>query len=301
MIPWRGGQSIGQNILHVGGFPQRRLGGIVGGTSHSGPFSNGSDLLGSFKNRTIADEAEAPARADMLMVSVTAVWPNEHQKILGDYLDVVLLKQGGQKAAYRGRHPAYGQVVVKIGTYASLNGLKRIQREVEVLRGLSSVYYPRNIAFTTNPPNYFVIVEEYVPSTPLSYCLDQFLKPKDSLGFLKHLVTGLSVIWDKRVVHRDVKPDNILVLADATPKIIDLGIARLLDDESLTRTINAREPCTPNYAAPEQLKNRKAQIDQRADQFGLGIVFVQLALGGDHPFDPSVVGGGDSIGRQYLG
>ena len=217
-----------------------------------------------------------------------------------DYLDVVLLKQGGQKAAYCGRHAEHGQVVVKIGTYTSPNGLKRIQREVEVLRGLSSIYYPRNIAFSTTAPNNFVIVEEYVPSVPLSSCLDQFSKPAKALAFLNHLVQGLSIIWDKRVVHRDIKPDNILVLPDGTPKIIDLGIARLLDDESLTRTFNARGPCTPNYASPEQLKNRKVQIDQRADQFGLGIVLVQLLLNGAHPFDPIVVGSGDSIVANIL-
>ncbi len=217
-----------------------------------------------------------------------------------DYTDVVLLKQGGQKAAYRGRHIEHGQVVVKIGTYVSSNSLKRIQREVEVLRGVNSAYYPRNIAFSTEAPNQFVIVEEYVPSVPLSSCLTEFSHPAKALAFLRHLVQALSIIWDKRVVHRDIKPDNILVLPDNTPKIIDLGIARLLDDESLTRTLNARGPCTPNYASPEQLKNRKAQIDQRADQFGLGIVFVQLLLTGGHPFDPAVVGSGDSIVANIL-
>ena len=217
-----------------------------------------------------------------------------------DYTDVVLLKRGGQKAAYYGRHAEHGQVVVKIGTYASPNGLKRIEREVEVLRGLNSVYYPHNIDFSTTPPDQFVIVEEYVSSVPLSSRLNQFSAPAKALAFLKHLVQGLSIIWDKRVVHRDIKPDNILVLPDGTPKIIDLGIARLLDDESLTRTLNARGPCTPNYASPEQLKNRKAQIDQRADQFGLGIVFVQLLLNGAHPFDPAVAGSGDSIVANIL-
>jgi serine/threonine-protein kinase len=53
------------------------------------------------------------------------------------------------------------------------------------------------------------------------------------------------------------------------------------------------------YAAPEQLKNRKAQIDTRSDQFALGIVFLQLLLGGVHPFDPTIAGG-DSIVQNIL-
>lgn len=63
------------------------------------------------------------------------------------------------------------------------------------------------------------------------------------------------------------------------PCIIDLGIARFLDLESLTRTISPMGPCTPIYAAPEQLTNNKALIDPRTDFFGLGIIALELYLG----------------------
>ena len=223
-----------------------------------------------------------------------------YDNVLHAYSDVVLLKEGGQKAAYRATDPALGPVVVKIGTYPSANALERIRREVAVLRGISSSYYPTNIDFRVEAPNLFVVVEEYIESRPLSACVTEFSEPRAALLFLRHMVLGLNLIWAKRIVHRDVKPDNILITADGTPKIIDLGIARLLDEESLTRTVNFRGPCTPNYASPEQLKNRKAQIDQRSDQFCLGILLVQLLQSGLHPFDPSVVGDGDSIVSNIL-
>ena len=224
--------------------------------------------------------------------------PYEH--ILKSYTDVSLVKEGGQKAVYTARDAQGGRIIVKIGQYPSLNSLERIRREVEVLQGLDSPYYPKNIDFRTEPPNFFIIAEEYVDSRPLVSCLTEFTDALAALSFLKQLVLGLTVIWRKRIVHRDLKPDNILVLPDRSPKIIDLGIARLLDEESLTRTLNARGPCTPAYASPEQLKNRKAQIDQRTDQFALGIVFAQLLLGGAHPFDPNVVGTGDAIVANIL-
>jgi serine/threonine-protein kinase len=220
--------------------------------------------------------------------------------ILRAYSGVVLLKEGGQKAAYRAIDPARGLVVVKIGTYPSPNALERIRREVEVLRGIGSSYYPKNIDFRVEEPNLFVVVEEYIESRPLSACITEFSEPKAALLFLRHMVLGLDLIWEKRIVHRDVKPDNILITADKTPKIIDLGIARLLDEESLTRTLNCRGPCTPNYASPEQLKNRKAQIDQRTDQFSLGILLTQVLQRGLHPFDPAIVGAGDSIVSNIL-
>jgi eukaryotic-like serine/threonine-protein kinase len=226
--------------------------------------------------------------------------PAAHDRILQSFSNISPLKQGGQKTVYRATDGTHGEVVVKIGNYASASGLERIRREVQVLRDIDSRYYPRNLEFRTEPPNLFVVVEEYVPSEPLTNLLGSFSAPAAALCFVAEVIKGLDLMWQRRVVHRDIKPDNLLVLPDRTPKIIDLGIARLLDADSLTGTINARGPCTPNYAAPEQLKNRKAQIDQRTDQFGLGIVLVQLLLSGRHPFDPRVTGAGDSIPTNIL-
>jgi eukaryotic-like serine/threonine-protein kinase len=222
------------------------------------------------------------------------------EEILAQYSDVALLKQGGQKAAYRAIDKQYGPVVVKVGQVSSAQGLERIRREVSTLQQIESEYYPRQIDFRTLPDGGFVIVEEYVPSHPLSECLTEYGDPGRALALLKHLIEGLDLLWQRRIVHRDVKPDNLLIPAEGPPKIIDLGIARLMDAESLTQTINGRGPCTPVYAAPEQLKNRKARIDPRTDQFGLGIVFLQLLLGGCHPFDPALVGRGDSIVYNIL-
>jgi len=64
--------------------------------------------------------------------------------------------------------------------------------------------------------------------------------------------------------------------------------------DSLTHSAAMRGPCTPIYAAPEQLINSKLQIDFRTDQFLLGIILAQLLCAGIHPFDPKIVGG-DSI------
>jgi serine/threonine protein kinase len=102
------------------------------------------------------------------------------------------------------------------------------------------------------------------------------------------------------VIHRDLKPDNIIIAASTVPCIIDLGIARLVSGTSLTETVALMGPCTPIFAAPEQLTNRKADIDFRADQFALGILLYLMITGGHHPFDPKRVGSGDSIVDNIL-
>jgi serine/threonine protein kinase len=228
------------------------------------------------------------------------LYPFNHQDILNAYRNPQLLKLGGQKVVYLVNHQAFGQAVLKIGQYSSPQSLERIRREVALLKDIDSEYYPKNYDFQELPPDRFVIIEEYIQSKPLTDCFADYRNPKDILGLIKHLVIGLKIIWDKRVVHRDMKPDNILILPDGSPKIIDLGIARLLDLESLTRTLAIKGPCTPFYAAPEQLTNRKTEINFRADQFSLGIIMLQLLLDGQHPFDPTVVGSGASTVENIL-
>ena len=220
---------------------------------------------------------------------------DDFSDILTQYSDVTPLKIGGQKAVYLITHPIYGVSVLKLGTYSTPQTLERIKREVAVLRDIDSCYFPKNYDFELLPNSRFLIVEEYVDCKVLSSCMQEYTNPLKALELLKELVYGLKILWDKQIVHRDLKPDNILIVSNGMPRIIDLGIARLLKEESLTRTLALRGPATPRYAAPEQLLNYKNNIDFRTDQFNLGIITLQLMSGGAHPFDPTLVGIGDTF------
>lgn len=223
------------------------------------------------------------------------------ESVFEDYPDATSLDGGGQKEVYRITHPDHGEAVLKIGSYSGRRDLERIQREVDTLNAIDSDLYPDNYQFRVNEDEkIFVIVEEWIDSVPLSEAWDRFTSPVEKLRFIRRLSEGLSILWDRHIVHRDVKPGNVLVEPDGVPVIIDLGIARLLEMESLTRTLAALGPCTPFYAAPEQLRNRKPKIDWRTDQFNIGILLVQLFLNGSHPFNPDVVGEGDRIDQNLL-
>ena len=220
--------------------------------------------------------------------------------ILAMYPDAKPIKEGGQKAVFLINHPDFGKCVLKVGIYSRPQTLERIQREVRTLWEIDSSYYPKNYDFQILDGNRFFILEQYVECVPLSSCLRNYTDPSDTLLLLRELVIGLEILWNKKIVHRDLKPDNILISSKGNPIIIDLGIARLLAEESLTQTIALRGPATPAYAAPEQLLNRKTNIDIRTDQFNLGIITMQLLMGGTHPFDPVVVGAGENIMENIL-
>ena len=219
--------------------------------------------------------------------------------IIDHYDDPQPLSQGGQKVVFTVQHPRFGRCVLKIGYYNSPSVLERIRREVAVLDGLDSEYFPRHLHFEVFDAERYILLEELLEGKTLDECYSDF-HSEDSVAALgTELVQALSQLWERRIVHRDLKPGNIIITAKG-PRVIDLGIARLLDSPSLTQSLAPYGPCTPAYAAPEQLENRKRDIDYRTDQFSLGIVLTQLLLHGKHPFDPVLVGRGGSIPENIL-
>lgn len=220
--------------------------------------------------------------------------------MIGDCKIIKELPQGGQKTVHLAEHPSLGTVVIKKGAIKSFTSLERIKREVELLSELKSDFYPQQHHFNIDvKTKEFEIVEDYIEGKVLRETMSDFKSPKDIFNLFKSLIKGLSLIWDKNIVHRDLKPENIIIRPNGMPCIIDLGIARFLDLESLTKTISPMGPCTPIYAAPEQLTNNKNLIDPRTDFFGLGIIALELYLG-VHPYNPTYVGNHYSIVENIM-
>lgn len=225
-------------------------------------------------------------------------------KLLDDVIrnckDVTTLAEGGQKSVLAAVHSEFGPVVIKYGGYRSSATLERITREVQLLGELDSPYYPKHFEFLIEPVRReFVIVEERLDAVELTHAKERFDTDEKIQRLLGHMVSALSLIWERNVIHRDIKPANILVTKDDEPRVIDLGIARFLDDVSLTATLAGRGPGTPIYAAPEQLLNRKPMINVRTDFFLLGLLVLEL-MHGFHPFDPLHVGNGNDIVENII-
>ena len=100
---------------------------------------------------------------------------------------------------------------------------------------------------------------------------------RNRLALFLDLCSALAFAHRNLVVHGDMKPNNVLVTADGVPKLLDFGIARLLDPDSSSITQTASIALTPAWASPEQLKGDPASIP--ADLYSLGRVFYELIAG----------------------
>jgi len=208
------------------------------------------------------------------------------------------LKTGGQKAVYKAKHSEFDDIVLKIVTH---NGNDpRILREIEIIQenffpNVPQLYESGTIELEEN--SYIYIYEQLVSGSDLRTVME--LKEKFSLSevltFLHSLLETVVALETKSIVHRDIKPDNILFDNQNKYWLIDFGIARDLNDVSLTATSANFGPHSAGYAPPEQYRNFKRLIDSRADLFSIGVVAYEM-LHGFNPFTQ----GANSVIDVYL-
>jgi serine/threonine protein kinase len=132
--------------------------------------------------------------------------------------------------------------------------------------------------------NYLVM--EFIEGRALDRILAErkTLPEREALLLVRRLAQALQHAWELKIVHRDVKPQNVLVTPDGTPKLCDLGLSR--DVSAATRlTMTGSIACTPAYASPEQA-NGETAIDTRTDLYSLGVLLYELVTG-ELPFRSS--------------
>lgn len=195
-------------------------------------------------------------------------------------------RQGAQKHLFRvtwREHPA----LLKLYLYRE-DKPQRFQREIEAYSKLHSPYVPRiyeSGMMEIGVQRYAYIIEQYVPGITYRQVLDRerVQTLEKTLPILEGLLRAC-VDFDKAsLVHRDIKPDNILMDPDGKVWVVDFGVVRILDMPSITATGLYRGVGTPGYAPPEQFLNRKDLIDSRTDLFSVGVVIYE-ALNGFNPY-----------------
>jgi serine/threonine protein kinase/Tfp pilus assembly protein PilF len=163
--------------------------------------------------------------------------------------------------------------------------LRRFRQERQILANLNHPFIARLFDGGTTEDGLPYFVMEYVEGAPInSYCDQSESSLAEKLRLFVRVCTAIAYAHKVRVVHRDIKPRNILVTADGEVKLLDFGIAKLLDSEGANETVDSvagRLMMTPKYASPEQVRGMPATT--ASDIYSLGVLLYEL-LTAEHPF-----------------
>jgi serine/threonine-protein kinase len=177
--------------------------------------------------------------------------------------------------------------------------LQRFRHERQTLAGLDHPNIARLLDGGTTDDGLPYFVMEYVDGVPIdTYCDERALGVRERLQLFCTVCAAVASAHRNLVVHRDLKPDNILVSADGVPKLVDFGIAKVLAAGAARSplTVAAERVMTPEYASPEQILG--LPITTATDVYSLGVLLYEL-LTGRRPFPRRPPFDGP-IGREVL-
>jgi tetratricopeptide (TPR) repeat protein len=159
--------------------------------------------------------------------------------------------------------------------------LRRFRQERQILASLEHPNIARLLDGGSTPEGLPFLVMDFVDGVSIDRYLAKLRLPeREVLELFRTLCSAVSYAHQKLVVHRDLKPANILVTADGSPKLLDFGIAKLLDG-SAERTNTGAGPLTPDYASPEQIRGEP--VTTATDIYSLGVLLYEF-LSGARPY-----------------
>ncbi len=206
---------------------------------------------------------------------------------LGKYELLEEIAEGGMGTVYKGRHQDDGAIVAIKVIAPELAGnevlLKRFELEYQTARKLDHPHIVRALDFGRHGTSTYLVME-YVDGPTLGARIEREgrIPEDDAIRIISQVGEALHEAHEHGILHRDVKPDNILITSAGQAKLTDLGLVKNLQaDLGLTRP--GRGLGTPNFMAPEQLRNAKG-VDARCDVYALAAT-LYMAVTGELPFD----------------
>jgi eukaryotic-like serine/threonine-protein kinase len=198
----------------------------------------------------------------------------------GRYRLEAKLGSGGMSTVYLGRDQTLDrEVAVKVMHREMSEQADQLERFRQEARAVAKLSHPNVVAVIDagEDGGYPYIVFEYVEGETLKQRIarEGALDPQEAIAYAIEVARGLSVAHARNLVHRDIKPQNVLIDGEGRAKLTDFGISRQLEQDGMTAT--GRVLGTTDYVAPEQAMGRST--DQRSDVYSLGVVLYEMLVG----------------------
>jgi serine/threonine protein kinase len=191
---------------------------------------------------------------------------------------------GGMAVVFKAKHQSLEVIraIKKLHFHlvSSTSILQRFENEAKALSILEHPNIVKVYDFFREEDNYYLIME-YIDGSSLAEVLKKSpLKEKVALNYLKQILSTMAFAHSKKILHRDIKPSNILISSKYEVKVVDFGIAKMMDRKGVTST--GFTMGSPWYMSPEQIIGHK--LDERSDIYSLGITLFEM-LTAKVPFD----------------
>ncbi|MGE0708738.1 MAG: serine/threonine-protein kinase [Planctomycetota bacterium] len=197
--------------------------------------------------------------------------------VVDDWKVTALLGEGAMGAVYEARRgPRRAAFKVAHPEKMSTDSLERFRREAQILMSLEDPYVVRCFAAGESADFVYLALEFMEGGTLADHIQARGpLNVGQAVGVTRRVLRGLAAVHAQGVVHRDIKPDNVLLDARGRPKLADFSMARHRDHRRITAVGTILG--TADYMAPEQFSGE--EVDQRADLYGVGALLFHLVSG----------------------
>ncbi|BBM82535.1 serine/threonine-protein kinase [Candidatus Uabimicrobium amorphum] len=202
-------------------------------------------------------------------------------KVIGNYQIMSILGQGGMGKVYKAWDPNLKRVVALKTILPNQMNESAVSRFYREATAVSKLHHPSIVQIHTigeeNGVHYFTM--DYIEGSPLDeYVAERKLIPNKIAGLMRKIAKGIHYAHSQGVIHRDLKPDNILVDNSGNPHIMDFGLAKI-DSGGYDLTKTGDTLGTPFYMSPEQAEGLHKEVDERSDIFALGAILYRLLTG----------------------
>ncbi len=201
--------------------------------------------------------------------------------MIGHYEVLSLIGKGGMGEVYRARDITLNRTVaLKLLKPAAAGDDSSKSRFLREARLAATLEHPNicTIFDAGESLGHFFIAMQYVEGRPLRQIIDR--RPLDLATLLRlviQIANALAAAHRREIVHRDVKPENIIVTPEGDAKVLDFGLAKFMEDAEPNLTASNCVVRTPAYMSPEQARGK--HVDKRSDVFSFGVVLYEMATG----------------------